>query len=337
MIKILKKILLITSLLWLIPIGAAADIIYLKDGTKVKAAKVWEEKDVIRFSLEDFENIIITYSKEIVDRIEKSKGEVVRPSTPQRDKATAIQKDVEAGQTGKQEDKAAEPQKSQKVENLSSRSSKQPEAVQQPKNEPAKGVMQPPPKRAPQTTGTKIDKPAKTARAKTKVESPANTITPKVPSAGVPYGQMDGILFYNPRRPYKYWTGPNAKHHTLKEALAALAKQFERDPQWVAEHLGKTNNLGDIYRNLNPGGGIAPSKVKPVAAPKGFLFYDPRRPYKFWTGAASKHRTLGEALDALARQYDRPSEWVKAHMGESNDLSEIHRNLMQSNAKGARE
>jgi hypothetical protein len=80
MIKILKKILLMTSLLWLFPICADADIIYLKDGTKVRASKVWEEGDVIRFSLEDYEDIIITYSKEIVERIEKGEGkERVKP------------------------------------------------------------------------------------------------------------------------------------------------------------------------------------------------------------------------------------------------------------------
>jgi len=63
------------SLLWLIAAGAEADIIYLKDGTKVRAAKVWEEGDVIRFAMENYEDIIITYSKEIVDRIEKNTGE----------------------------------------------------------------------------------------------------------------------------------------------------------------------------------------------------------------------------------------------------------------------
>jgi hypothetical protein len=333
----LKKLLFITSLLWLFPIFAAADIIYLKDGTKVRAAKVWEEGDVIRFSLEDYEDIIITYSKEIVERIEKGKGKAANRPTKQKDKNSAGQKDVAAGETLTQKGTAAESKKPAEVVDSPERSSSPAGTGQPTKTGQADVAAQPPASQPHQTTGAKTDKPAKTAHAKTKVEIPADTIIKKVPPEVVPSSPVDGILFYNPRRPYKYWTGPNTRHHTLKEALAALAKQFDRDPQWVADHLGKTNNLGEIYRNLSPGGGIAPSKIKPVAIPRGFLFYDPRRPYKFWTGATSKHRTLKQALEALAKQYDRPSEWVKAHMGESNDLGEIHQNLMQSKAKEARD
>jgi hypothetical protein len=42
-------------------------------------------------------------------------------------------------------------------------------------------------------------------------------------------------------------------------------------------------------------------------------------------------------VEDLAKQYDRPSEWVKAHMGESNDLGKIHKNLIQSKAKEAKD
>ena len=319
-----------TSLLWLFPICADADIIYLKDGTKVRAAKVWEEGNVIRFSLEDYEDIVITYSKEIVERIENGEGKVVSRPTKQKDTVSAAQKDVTAAETGAQKGTATESKKPAKVVDSSGRDS-EPVGIGQPlKTGQADGAAQPPAKQTRQTTGPKTDKPAKTVKTKSKVELPAHKITKKVSPTGVPSSQVEGILFYNPRRPYKYWTGPTTRHHTLKEALAALAKQFDRDPQWVAGNLGKTNNLGDIYRNLNPGGGIAPSKNKPVAKPKGVLFYDPRRPYKFWTGATAKHRTFNEALEALAKQYDHPSDWVKTHMGDSNDLGEIHKNLMQS-------
>jgi hypothetical protein len=333
----LKKILFMTSLLWLFPICANADIIYLKDGTKVRTSKVWEEGDVIRFSLEDYDDIIITYSKEIVERIEKGEGKAASRSTKQKDKVSATPKDVTAAETGTQKGTASESKQPAAVTRSSGSDSEPAGIGHPPKTGQTDVAAQPPAKQLPQTTGSKTVKPAKTSHAKAKVEPPANTITKKVPPADVAYSLMDGILFYNPRRPYKYWTGPTTKHHTLKQALAALAKQFNRDPQWIADNLGKTNNLGDIYRNLSPSGGIASSKNKPIASPKGILFYDPRRPYKFWTGAAAKHRTLDEALEAFAKQFDHPSEWVKAHMGQSNDLGEIHKNLMQSKAKEARE
>jgi hypothetical protein len=120
----------------------------------------------------------------------------------------------------------------------------------------------------------------------------------------------------------------------LKEAAAALAKMFDHPPEWVEKNLGNTNNLGDIYRNLDTGEKTtAPAKAKRAPTTRGMLFYDPRRPYKYWTHESSHHRTLKGALDALAGQYDRSPEWIKAHIGDTNDLGEIHKNLAKSKAK----
>ncbi len=141
------------------------------------------------------------------------------------------------------------------------------------------------------------------------------------------------MLFYNPRRDYKYWSGPNTRHHTLSEAIAALATKFDRTPEWVKQHLGETNDLAQIYRNLshkqvkieNPG-------AADTLAANGLMFYDPRRQYKFHLGAKLKFRTLDEAAAALGRQYDRSPEWVKQHLGETNDVGEIHQNLTRAKA-----
>ena len=239
-----------TSLLWLFPICADADIIYLKDGTKVRTAKVWEEGDVIRFSLEDYEDIIITYSKEIVERIEKGKGQAASRPTKQKDKDSAAQKDAAAGETGKPKGTAAESKKPAEVVDSSERSSERVGTGQPTKTGQADVAPQPPAKQTRQTTGPKTDKPAKTAHAKAKVEPQAHTITKKVPPAGVPSSQVDGILFYNPRRPYKFWTGATSKHRTLKQALEALAKQYDRPSEWVKAHMGESNDLGEIHKNL---------------------------------------------------------------------------------------
>ncbi|UCH23547.1 MAG: hypothetical protein JSU83_10260, partial [Deltaproteobacteria bacterium] len=103
----MKKIFYTTILLlWLIPLQAGADIIYLKDGTKVKAGKVWEEGDVIRFSLEDYEDIIITYSKEIVERIERGEGRAVNRQTTRKEDFAA-KKDAEPAESKKQPEAAA--------------------------------------------------------------------------------------------------------------------------------------------------------------------------------------------------------------------------------------
>jgi hypothetical protein len=63
---------------------------------------------------------------------------------------------------------------------------------------------------------------------------------------------------------------------------------------------------------------------------QGPYFYNPRRPKKFWANETSRHDSLDGALKALAGQYGRSVDWVEAHMGDSNSLEEIHRNLTQA-------
>ena len=62
---------------------------------------------------------------------------------------------------------------------------------------------------------------------------------------------------------------------------------------------------------------------------KGVSFYDPRRRYRYWSGADARHSTLQEALSSLAQTYGRPAEWVQENMGEENDLGSIHAKLVQ--------
>jgi len=57
------------------------------------------------------------------------------------------------------------------------------------------------------------------------------------------------------------------------------------------------------------------------------LFYDPSRTPPYLANMASGHYTREAAIAALADQFDRPADWVKRNMGNSNDLSQIHRNL----------
>lgn len=138
-----------------------------------------------------------------------------------------------------------------------------------------------------------------------------------------------GSEFYNPRRPQKYWTSATAKHNTFKEAVAALAKQYARSPDWIQHHMGDTNNLDEIHRNLSNKKLNAPTEIKEVDDEKApeILFYNPRRPQKYWTSATAKHNTFKEAISALASAYVRSQEWVQQHMGDTNNLNEIHQNL----------
>jgi hypothetical protein len=141
-----------------------------------------------------------------------------------------------------------------------------------------------------------------------------------------------GLKSYNPSRAHQYWTAANAKHNSFKEAVTALAKQYGRSPEWIQDHMGDTNELGEIHRNLANRKLDAPVKIQKDDSDNvpEILFYNPRRPRKYWTGANSKHNTFKEAIASLATQYSRSADWIQKNMGNSNNLIEIHQNLANS-------
>jgi hypothetical protein len=186
-----------------------------------------------------------------------------------------------------------------------------------PKNEASSKTASGP---AGQPPGTKQPSSLKKAVLKKKLQSPAN-------NAGSL--KATGLEFYNPRRPYKYWTGKNAKYNTFKEAVAALSAQYERSPEWIQHHMGTTNSIDEIHRNLRNREQNAPVKIQAgdnETAPE-ILFYDPRRPRKYWTSTTAKHNTFQEAIAVLAEKYERSTEWVQQHIGNTNNLNEVHQNL----------
>jgi hypothetical protein len=150
----------------------------------------------------------------------------------------------------------------------------------------------------------------------------------KIPKKTSPT-QKKSTAFYDPRRPYKYWSDKNSRHQSYDEAIQALAKKYNRSPEWIQAHMGDSNDIEEIHRNLadpdlNP--------QIPDVGPKdeqasGIVFYNPRRPYPYLTDAAEKHKSYKQAIQALAQKYDRPPEWIQKYMGQTNDLAEIHRNL----------
>ena len=307
----------------LIPLSAGAEVIYLKDGTTVKAAKVWEEDGLIRFYLEDYEDITITYSKEIVERIEKGDGKAKAglPKTKSHKKASTQNKQIAVSEPGKPKSAAKKPKSSPPL--IQSEKESKPAAAKN--SSTAAGARQ---------TSVPPEKPGKTkapmASQSTTPQPDQNAVAPE--AGAEQYSQLDGVQFYDPRRTYKYWSSPATKHRTLKEVIAALAQKFNRSPEWVAQNLGDTNDLGEIYRNL----GRAPVKTAALTPSmietEGIPFYDPRRPYKYQLSEKLKFHTLGEAVNILAQQYDRSPQWIKDHLGESNDIADIHRNLAQAKA-----
>lgn len=152
----------------------------------------------------------------------------------------------------------------------------------------------------------------------------APNVSPKISPA-----KKKGVAFYDPRRPYKYWSDKNSKHESYNEAIQALAKKYKRSPEWIKAHMGDSNDLDEIHRNLaNPNLSPHISDVSPSdGKAAGTVFYNPRRSYPYWIDASEKYKSYQEAIQALAQKYDRSPEWIQKNMGKTNDLAEIHRNL----------
>ena len=163
----------------------------------------------------------------------------------------------------------------------------------------------------------------------TSVKEPLDQEASQTISQKSDFSKTKGLEFYNPRRPQKYWTSETSKHHNFKEAVAALAKQYDRSPEWIQNHMGDTNDLYEIHQNLSRGKLAAPAVAAQNDEEKvpETLFYNPRRPQKYWTSTSAKHNTFNEAITAMAKEYDRTPQWVQQYMGTTNNLSEIRQNL----------
>jgi hypothetical protein len=163
-----------------------------------------------------------------------------------------------------------------------------------------------------------------------KPKIPEKSSTKKVGVQATP-PKPGALTFYDPRRTHKYWTDAKTGHKTYQEAIAALAKQYGRTPDWVKSRMGETNDLNQIHHNLSAGkrpNAQPPAKIT-LKDSSALEFYNPRRTDKYWTSKTARHSTFHEAIAALAKQYERTSDWVKSHMGETNDLNQIHQNLVR--------
>jgi hypothetical protein len=169
-----------------------------------------------------------------------------------------------------------------------------------------------------------------------RVPGPASE-TPSPPPASalaLPHGRPNPatVLFYDPRRPKKYWSSPTRQHDSYREAVSALAADFDQPTEWVEQHMIDSNDLMEIRRHLEDRRATGDETQSASGSPSetAIEFYNPRRPAKYWTSENAHHNSLAEALQALARDFSETPEWVESHMAESNDLSVIRQSLTQA-------
>lgn len=317
----------------LLPDLALSDLIVLKDGTQVKAQNVWEENELVRFTLPDYDGIVVTYAKEIVLRIEKEK--TLTGGLPPDSKLQKPAKESAADEKTHSVEKPDQKQTASGPLGAAVQSSNTTDMGGEGTGEPPGAGREIP--SAPVLTSSSA---AAIQTPVTNDEAVGNRMAKEVPASPDKVDEelvqrVTGIHFYDPRRHYKYQTGTTTSYHTLKEAVDDLAAKFDKTPRWVELNLGDTNDLGQIYRNLSRPVENAQPETESERSTSGLLFYDPRRAEKYWVGPDSRYRTMEEAIDTLAKQYEQTPEWILSHLGETNDLVQIHRNLARSAAKNS--
>jgi hypothetical protein len=100
-------------------------------------------------------------------------------------------------------------------------------------------------------------------------------------------------------------------------------------PKPAKKEVNAGENVVSGGKRSQPSQVNAPVDKRAVTTNRGLSFYDPRRGKRYWASRNSKHDTLADALQALAGQYGRSPQWVASYMGEENNLSKIHANLIQ--------
>jgi len=170
-----------------------------------------------------------------------------------------------------------------------------------------------------------------------RVPGPTSAPPPAAPpprTLALPQGRPNAsaVLFYDPRRPKKYWSSPTRQHDSYREAVSALAADFDRPEEWVEQHMIDSNDLMELRRHLEERRAAGDETQPATGAPAetAVEFYNPRRPAKYWTSEKAHHNSLAEALQALARDFSETTEWVESHMPESNDLNVIRQSLAQA-------
>jgi hypothetical protein len=274
---LMKKIFLTFLLFALFPLAAGGDTIFLKDGTKIMTKKAWEENGLIKFYLEGSESIIITYSKNIIDRIEDEGTKEKEQSPESLDPPTPLTA-------------AVGPVKEKKeVEDKKPQSKQQAPVTKKPSgaastltfhtmdHEKSDGPLFYNPRRkykywVSSTSRHNTLEAAIAALAekygrnpewvKTNMGNTNNLLKiHKHLAKNIPAGkqsfdnssiisEISNTLFYNPRRTLKYWASSKSQHNTLEAAIGALAEKYGRNPEWVKANMGSTNNLHKIHTNL---------------------------------------------------------------------------------------
>jgi hypothetical protein len=341
-----------------------ADRIYLKDGTVVASDKVWQTRGHVHFILKGTHNVEIRYANEIVAKIE-SQGKTFTPDnappphpiTNQRTSAPPkpVKKELDANEdvvSGAKRSPSSQVNVQVDKRTVTAnrglifydpRRGKRYWASRNSKHDTLAGALQALARqygRTPQWVTSHMGEENNLSKIHASLfqRLEMETSTKGAQKSNQAQAKM---LFYDDGREYPYHIGPDRCFKTRKEALKALARQYHQSEEWVNRRIGDQTDLDTIHRILEHAAANKPEKApksisstvsqdSEIASYDGIEFYNPRREQKYWTGKMAGHNTLQEAMKTLAEQYGVSTEWIESNMGNTNDLSTIHRNIRKN-------
>lgn len=340
---------------------ASADRIILKDGSIEESEQVWESENHIHFILKGTDSIVIRYAKEIVERVERSDHKDSFPSTPKTipikeikpneelkaqikvKKRTASDHSTDFVESNLQKEYQKIIQKSRGISFYDPRRKRRYWASPMSQHKDLHGALNAlagiygrKPGWVEAHMGDENDLEGIHRNLLNQLKAEAS---PSLNSAGQA-GQVAELFFLGEQeRPYQ--VQPGRRYSTLEDAVSALSEIYGKPKDWIKKNMGGSNELNVIHKNLleaiskNGEGTKETSERKTVVFPELGVsnktqFYDPRRAEKYWTGKMTRNNSLKDAINALAKQYDVSPEWIEAHMGNTNLLVEIHKNIQKS-------
>ena len=284
------------------------DRIVLKDGSVEQSRKVWVSEGYVHFILEGTRDVEIRYAREIVSRIESDSL-----SKDSNLDEPAAQPPQDAVESGPKIATVAVPQRSA-VENGSSI---KPEA------------MHPESKIVSENKGIGFYDPRRPLRYWAYSGSRHSSLQEALAAVAGLYGKsvqwvIDhmgeendlGVIHFNLSRQAERENAPIG-------APARGDSSINSNDSHVSNAIQKSSD--ETIERTKSGESASFPDISGVK--RGTRFYDPRRAEKYWSGQMTRHNTLKEAIDALARQYGVSSEWIEKHMGATNELLDIHRNI----------
>ena len=326
--QLLAVILLI---LWL-PLTGTADVIHLKDGQRLTSPRAWVDGNYVHFILEGTTAVEIRYAIEIVDRILTSDGTQIYPQL------AASGAPLPGPLPTTSSDITQQPPPSPTIDPATAPTIAIPQAVQEPApsvdtrllRSKAKKLREVPfydprrPKKywaSPQSRHDDVSG-AVDALAEMFAQTP-QWVTAHMGNTNnlsqIHVNLIRQVERLNQRQSATSAPPSGAGSQPVPPSTAAAARKVPKTPPNTPPRPGSNKSV----RASNPFAGNLPDTSGP-------FFYSPRRPQKFWANEASRHDSLDGALNALADQYGQSIQWIERHMGESNSLPEIHRNLTQA-------